>query len=596
MTRSIRFRAPRVAPVLVAPVLVALVLVALVLVALVLVACAGDGRDDPVRRLPDGARVAGPHMVAAANPLAARAGRDILRAGGGAVDAAIAIQMVLTLVEPQSSGVGGGAFMLRYERARNAVFAYDGRETAPAAADPEMFLDANGKPRGFYDALVGGLSVGVPGAVSMLALAHAEGGRLPWPVLFAPAIRLAEEGFAVSPRLHRLIARDKHLKTFPATARYFFDADGAPLPVGHRLRNPELADSLRRIAREGPAALLRGPLAAEIVATVRGAARNPGRLTAADLAGYRARKRPLLCRPYRAWRVCGMGPPSSGGIAVLQMLGILENFDLGKMTPNGVAAAHLIAEAGRLAFADRALYVGDSDFVPVPVAALLDRSYLARRAALIAPDRSLGRAKAGAPPLRAAGPRPPAEVRRGLSTTHFSVVDSFGDAVSMTASIENVFGSRLMAGGFLLNNQLTDFAFRPRIDGKPVANRVQPGKRPRSSMSPVLVFTPRGELVLAVGSPGGSRIIGYVAQTLIAVLDWGLSMQDAIDLPRLVNRNGATELEKGTALESLAPALRALGHEVKVGPLVSGLHGIRATADGLDGGADPRREGVVLAD
>lgn len=570
--------------------------VALLLVAAALGACAGGGRDGPTLRLPEGARVAGPYMVSAANPLAARAGRDILRAGGSAVDAAIAIQMVLTLVEPQSSGIGGGAFMLRYERGRNAVFAYDGRETAPAAAGPEMFLDATGKPREFFDAAVGGLSVGVPGTVAMLALAHAEGGRLPWPVLFAPAIRLAEDGFAVSPRLHDLIARDKHLRIFPAADRYFFDADGAPLPVGHRLRNPELADTLRRIARAGPAAFYRGPVADDIVAAVRGAARNPGKLTSDDLAGYRARKRPLLCEPYRDWRVCGMGPPSSGGIAVLQMLGILEHFDLAKMAPNGVAAAHLIAEAGRLAFADRALYVGDSDFVPVPVADLLDRGYLARRAALIAPDRSLGRAKAGAPPLHAAGPRPPAEEPRGLSTTHFSVVDSFGDAVSMTASIENVFGSRLMTRGFLLNNQLTDFSFQPLNDGKPAANRVQPGKRPRSSMSPVLVFTPRGEFVLAVGSPGGSRIIGYVAQTLIAVLDWGLSMQDAIDLPHLVNRNGATELEEGTALESLAPALRALGHAVEIRPLVSGLHGIRATAAGLEGGADPRREGVVLAD
>ncbi|MHA1112987.1 MAG: gamma-glutamyltransferase [Alphaproteobacteria bacterium] len=563
---------------------------------LALLACADGDRSGATIALPDRARVAGPHMVSAANPLAAETGRDILRAGGGAVDAAIAMQMVLTLVEPQSSGIGGGAFMLRYDRARNAVTAYDGRETAPAAAAPDMFLNADGKPLAFFEAVVGGLSVGVPGVPRMLALAHREGGRLPWPVLFAPAIRLAKEGFAVSPRLHKLIARDKYLKVFPATARYFYGADGAPRPIGFRMRNPQLAETLGRIAREGPKAFYSGPVARDIVATVRGAARKPGRMTAADLAGYGARKRPLLCRPYREWRVCGMGPPSSGGIAVLQILGILENFDLGKLTPNGIEAAHLIAEAGRLAFADRALYIGDSDFVAVPVDDLLDRTYLARRAALIAPERSMGRAKAGVPPFMAAGPGVPTETPRGLSTTHFSIVDSFGDAVSMTSSIENVFGSRLMTSGFMLNNQLTDFSFRPKMDGKPMANRAQPGKRPRSSMSPTLVFTPRGDFVMAIGSPGGSRIIGYVAHTLIAVLDWGLSMRDAIALPRLVNRNGATDLEKGTPLESLAPALRALGHEVRVRPLVSGLHGVRVSPAGLEGGADPRREGVVLAD
>lgn len=537
-----------------------------------------------------------PHMVSAANPLAAAAGRDILRAGGSAVDAAVAMQMVLTLVEPQSSGIGGGAFLLHYDAKRQTVSTYDGRETAPRAATADMFLAADGAPRPFYDAVVGGLAVGVPGVLRMLESAHADAGQLPWASLFAPAIALAEGGFEVSPRLHRLITSAKHLKVFPETSAYFHNPDGTAKAVGTRLANPALAATLRTIARDGADAFYEGPIATDLVATVRTASLNPGRMTEADLAAYRSVKRPLLCRPYREWRVCGMGPPSSGGLTVLQILGIVESFDLAGVAPNSLEAVHLIAEASRLAFADRNIYMADSDFVPIPVDQLLDRAYLARRAALISPHRSLGTVSPGALAMGTT-PRFAAQIQaEGLSTTHFSIIDGAGNAVSMTSSIENAFGARLMTGGFLLNNQLTDFSFRPEINGAPVANRVEPGKRPRSSMSPTLVFTPDGRLLLAIGSPGGSRIIGYVAQTLIAVLDWNMEMQAAIDLPHFVNRNGKTELEKGTSLEALVPGLNALGHKVSLTPLVSGLHGIAIRSGGLDGGADARREGVVLSD
>lgn len=532
------------------------------------------------------------HMVAAANPLATRAGLEILRAGGSALDAAIATQLVLNLVEPQSSGLGGGAFLLHFEAASGEVTSYDGRETAPAAATPALFLGPGGTPMKFWDAVVGGRSVGTPGLARLLELAHRDHGRLPWARLFAPAIALAEKGFAVSPRLHGLIAKDKYLKTFPATAAYFYDADGEPWPVGHVLRNPAFAETLRRLGSSGANALYQGPLAAEIVARVRGAPGNPGLLDLEDLAGYRAKRRAPVCAPYRAWRVCGMGPPTSGGVAVLQMLGLLERFDLGALDPNAPEALHLIAEAGRLAFADRNRFLADSDFVKVPLAELLARDYLHGRAQLISPGASLGKARPGLPSQNGAMPvqlDPPA-------TSHLVVVDAQGNAVSMTTSIESAFGSRLMAGGFLLNNELTDFSFRPEAEGRPVANRVEAGKRPRSSMSPMLVLDAEGRLVLAVGSPGGSRIIGYVLRAMLGVLDWGLDPQAAVSLPHAVNRNGKTDLEEGTSVAAHKAALEALGHEVNVRTMTSGLHAIKVTPDGLEGGADPRREGVALGD
>ena len=532
------------------------------------------------------------HMVAAANPLAAQAGLEILRAGGSALDAAIATQLVLNLVEPQSSGLGGGAFLLHYEAASREVSAYDGRETAPAAATPELFLTPEGEPMKFWDAVVGGRSVGVPGLARMLELAHREHGRLPWAALFRPAIELAERGFPVSPRLHGLIARDKHLKTFPDTAAYFHDATGAPRAVGSLLKNPAFAQTLRRIAEGGADAFYRGPIAEAVVAKVRGAARNPGAMSLDDLAAYRAKRRAPVCAPYRVWRVCGMAPPTSGGVAVLQILGVLEHFDLAKLEPNSAPAVHLIAEASRLAFADRGRFLADSDFVEVPLERLLDRDYLKGRAALISPAASLGQARPGLPAQNGAMPaqaEPP-------STSHLVVVDGAGNAVSMTASIESGFGSRLMAGGFLLNNELTDFSFRPQVAGRPVANRVEPGKRPRSSMSPMLVLDAEGRLVLAIGSPGGSRIIGYVARALVAALDWGLDPQAAVALPHAINRNGPTDLEEGTPLAEIKPALEALGHRVRIRAMTSGLHAIKVTVGGLEGGADPRREGVALGD
>ncbi|WP_420346267.1 gamma-glutamyltransferase [Pelagibius sp.] len=532
------------------------------------------------------------HMVAAANPLAAEAGMAMLRQGGSAVDAAIATALVLGLVEPQSSGIGGGAFLLHYAAADRSVSAYDGRESAPREVAEDLFLKADGDPMAFWDAVVGGRSVGTPGLLRMLEMAHQEHGRLPWADLFAPAIALAEEGFAVSPRLNGLIAGDRFLKRYPETEAYFHDGQGQALAVGTRLRNQAYADTLRAVAEGGADAFYKGQIAIDLVQRVRAAAGNPGFLSYADMATYEAKKRAPLCAPYRQWQVCGMPPPTSGGVAVLQILSLLEPSDLAALEPASPEAIHLVAEASRLAFADRNRFLADSDFVAVPVEALLDRTYLRERARLISTDRSLGTAEPGLPAQQAHSPQqlnPP-------STSHLSVVDADGNAVSMTASIESAFGARLMSGGFLLNNELTDFSFRPSVDGQPVANRVQAGKRPRSSMSPTLVLDREGRFVMAIGSPGGSRIIGYTAKSIIGALDWNLSMQEAIDLPNFVNRNGATDLEEGRGLESAARALEGLGHEVNIRGLTSGLHGIRLTGDSLEGGADPRREGVVLSE
>jgi gamma-glutamyltranspeptidase / glutathione hydrolase len=533
-------------------------------------------------------------MVAAANPLAAAAGRDILRQGGNAIDAAIATQLVLNLVEPQSSGIGGGAFLVYWSAAEHRVVTFDGRETAPAAAKPDRFLGPDGKPLGFFDAVASGRSVGVPGLLRMLELAHHRYGKLPWRALFPPAIRLAEEGFAVPPRLQSLLAADPFLRRDEATRRYFYDVDGTPTA---RLTNPELAAVLRMIAEAGADAFYRGEIAQAVVAAVHDAPRHPGDLTAEDLAQYQAKERPPVCGSYRRYRLCGMGPPSSGTLTLLQILGMLERFDLARMKPQSAAALHLFAEASRLAFADRDRYMADSDFVPVPVRGLIDRGYLTARARLIDRERALqGRALPGDPPGAHARDWSDDRAPELAGTSHISVVDAEGNALAMTTTIENAFGSRLMVDGFLLNNELTDFSFVPAEDGRLVANRVDGGKRPRSSMTPLLVFDHAGKLVLTLGSAGGSAIINDVARSVIAVLDWKDDLQAAFDMPNIVNRNGITEIEAAPPAPVLATALSARGHHVEIAERSSGLVGIRVTPRGLEGATDPRRDGTAMGD
>ncbi len=536
-------------------------------------------------------------MVVAANPLASEAGFDVLKRGGSAIDAIIAVQLVLGLVEPQSSGIGGGAFALYWDNERRTLASYDGRETAPAAAGPDLFLAPDGQPLKFWDAVVGGRSVGTPGLVRMLALAHKNHGKLEWADLFAPAIALAEQGFAVSPRLHTLLSEDRFLKTLPAAAAYFYDGNGNAWPVGHVLRNPAYAAVLRTLADQRADAFYSGAIAAAIVDAVRNVPGNPGLLSLADLADYQAKRRPPVCGTYRKHAVCGMGPPSSGGLTVAMILGQLDNFNLARLGPESPKAWHLFTESARLAYADRGLYMADSDFVDVPSAGLIDQGYLKARSRLIKTDRSIGKAKAGEPPDRRAGLLAPDDALELPSTSHISVVDSFGNAASVTTSIESGFGSRVMVNGFLLNNQLTDFSFRAERDGVPVANRVQAGKRPRSSMAPTIVFRPDGSVRAVVGSPGGSRIINYVAQAIVAMIDWDLDPQAAVDMGHVVNRNGKTDLEEGTAAEALMSDLGALGHEFNIRKLTSGLHVIEVLEDGtLRGGADPRREGVSMGE
>ncbi|MFQ2615179.1 MULTISPECIES: gamma-glutamyltransferase family protein [Aeromonas] len=535
-------------------------------------------------------------MVAAANPLAVDAGYQIIKAGGSAVDAAIAVQLVLTLVEPQSSGIGGGSLMLVWDGKQ--VAAVDGRETAPAAATDQLFMK-EGKPMAFYEGVVGGRSVGAPGTVRALALAHERYGKLPWATLFEPAITLAEQGFVISPRLATLLAKDPYLAGDPDARAYFYQADGTPKTAGTRLTNPALARVLRTLASDGPDAFYHGPLAEAMVAKVHAHPTNPGVLSAADLASYRAKLRDGLCFDYRQSEICGFPTPSSGTIALGQIFGMLESRDMAALKPvqgeQGQLAAsseaiHLYSEAARLAFADRNQYV--ADVVDVPVTGLLDKGYLAQRGHLIG-NRSMGVAQPGNPPRalargRDATPELP-------STSHISIVDKSGMAVAMTSSIEDGFGSRLMVNGYLLNNQLTDFSFTS-VDaaGLPVANRVEPGKRPRSSMSPLLVFDKAsGELEMSLGSPGGSAIINYVGKALLGTQDWGLDLQQAINLPNFGSRNGPTELEQGRTPDAVVQGLKARGHEVLLNEQTSGLQGVQRHAGGWLGAADPRREGVA---
>jgi gamma-glutamyltranspeptidase/glutathione hydrolase len=511
-------------------------------------------------------------MVAAAHPLAAEAGATVLRLGGGAVDAAIAVQFVLGLVEPEASGLGGGAFLLHWSEKEKKLRAYDGRETAPAAAKSDQFLNKDQTPKAFLDAAVSGTAVGVPSVLRMLEMAYQRHGRLRWAELLQYAIFAAEEGWAMSPRLHAQLEKETHLRNDPQARALFYGEDGRPKPVGARLTNRAYGETVRTLAFEGVEAFYQGPIAADIVRAVRSHAR-PGNLSEEDLAAYRAVEREPLCGPYRQWRLCSMPPPSSGGVAVLQILGMLERTSFGQEAPGSERGLHLYAEASRLAYADRARYIGDPDFVSVPTQGLVSRNYLERRAKLIT-ERAIGLAPSGDP--EAAG------------TTHFTIVDADGDVVSMTSTIEATFGSRIMVRGFLLNNELTDFDFTPNS-----RNEVEPRKRPRSSMAPVIVFDADGRVRMAVGSPGGPWIINYVARTLVATLDWGLDVQAAIELPNFGNRNGPTVLEETVGSDRLVDELKARGHETQRAPLRSGLHAIERTADGWRGGADIRREGVA---
>jgi gamma-glutamyltranspeptidase/glutathione hydrolase len=534
-------------------------------------------------------------MVVAAHPLAAEAGLAVLRKGGSAADAGIATQMVLTLVEPHSSGIGGGAYILYWDAGANKLVSIDGRETAPQSATPELFLDASGKPLPRETAMASGLSIGVPGVLAALKRVHETHGKLPWAELFQPAIALARDGFPISPRLAAQIA-DAPPDSFTAEARaYFFDAEGRPLPAGYLRKNPALAETLEAIARDGPLAFYKGAVARDIAATVQHDPRKPGSLTVEDLARYRAIERDAVCVPYRRHRVCGMGPSSSGGVTAGQVLGLIEAFDLGS-TPLEPRAVHLIVEAERLAFADRALYLADPDFVSVPVAGLLDPNYLAERRGLIDPTRAQEKVAAGSPPNTKQGFYGLGRSPERSGTSHISIVDGKGDAFAMTTSIESAFGARTMVRGFLLNNQLTDFSFAPTDEnGRPVANRVEGGKRPRSSMGPTIVFGPDG-LRYVLGSPGGPAIILFNVKTMVGLIDWGLNAAQATGLVNFGSMEKAVLLEPGAEWDALASALASMGHEVRRMALTSDEHVIAVTPEGLEGGADPRREGVALGD
>jgi gamma-glutamyltranspeptidase/glutathione hydrolase len=536
-------------------------------------------------------------MVVAANPLAAQAGLDVLRAGGNAADALVAVQTVLGLVEPQSSGLGGGAFLTWYDATAGTVTTFDGRETAPMSATPELFLGPDGEPLKFFDAVIGGRSVGVPGVPRLLETVHGKYGRQPWAELMQPAIKLAEDGFQVSPRLHAMIAEDVgRLDTQPAARAYFFDAAGRPLAAGATLRNPDYAATLRALAEGGADAFYDGPVAEAIVAAVSGHPTNPGKLSLDDLTAYQVKQRPAVCMPYRGLDVCGMGPPSSGALTVGQILGMVEPFDIAALGPDDPESWRIIGDATRLAFADRERYIADGDFVSIPKG-LLDEGYVKSRSALMRRPTALSddAVKAGEPPWDKAELRMDGQTFDRPATSHFVIVDADGNVASMTTSVENAFGSRQMAGGFILNNQLTDFSFAPEKEGRTVANRVEPGKRPRSSMAPTIVLKD-GRPIHALGSPGGSSIIPYVATTLIGLIDWDMDMQAAIAMPHMLNRFGVYELEAGTGAEKFERDLQALGYETKVDDLNSGLHGVTIDEDGITGGADPRREGVALGD
>jgi gamma-glutamyltranspeptidase/glutathione hydrolase len=533
-------------------------------------------------------------VVSAADPRAAAAGQEILRAGGSASDAAMAMMLALTVVEPQSSGIGGGGFLVYHDAGQGIVQTIDGREMAPASARPDRFLGPDGQPRPFPEAYPGGQSVGVPGNIRLMALAHRRWGKLPWARLFEPAIRLADEGYAVGRTTAKLLEQWAPIwKDFPE-ARKIYWRDGKPLAAGERVRNPALAETLRRIAAEGPEAFYSGKIARQISDAVDETKVNEAELTLADLAAYQAKPRAAVCSDYRQYRVCGMGPPSSGATTVLQILELIERFPLKQWGPHDPRSWHVIAEAMKLAYADRDKYLGDRDFVPVPVAGLIDPAYLAQRSKLISPGRPLGLYEAGNPP--GAPQRTTAVSGEIAGTTHFVAVDAEGNVASMTSTIEHIFGSQLIAGGFFLNNELTDFSFAPERDGAPVANRVEAGKRPRSSMSPTIVYDrATGKPVLALGSAGGPRIIMHVTKTLIGWIDFGLPAREAIALPNIFLGGDATTVEQGTFLAEMAPRLSRIDGTVMAADLGSKVNAVERTAQGWRGAADPRSEGVALS-
>ena len=535
-------------------------------------------------------------MAVTAHPLATRAAYQLLKAGGNAADAAVTAQLVLNLVEPQSSGIGGGAFMLYWDAVNKKLFSFDGRETAPDAADADYFKDSTGELIKWREARLGPRAVGVPGTLSLLHTVHQRFGERPWSELFAPAITLSREGFAVSPRMAKSIEGSKeYLNRFPATREYFFTDQGDPLPEGYRLTNPNFAQTLELIAEQGIAPFYEGSIGKKLIQTLQEASGRPALMTMQDLNRYRTLSRPPVCARYHDNAICGMGPPSSGALTVGQILQLIERFEVARMglDPKSI---HLVMEASRLAFADRARYMADSDFVEVPVSGLLDQDYLRGRSQLIRLSNSMGKASAGNPP-GATIAHAAMQQFEPAGTSHFSIVDAQGNIVSMTTTIESGFGSMLMTQGFLLNNEMTDFSFRASKAGRPIANRAEGSKRPRSSMAPTIVFDRSGVPTLVAGSPGGSRIICYVAQALIGILDWQMNPQQAAAMPHFCNRNGTTDIESHTGAERFSAALTDMGHEVRIRNLNSGLHLIQRLPSGeLLGGADPRREGLVLGD
>ncbi|MCG9575161.1 gamma-glutamyltransferase [Vibrio tubiashii] len=533
-------------------------------------------------------------MVTAANPIATQAGADILAKGGNAIDAMVTTQLMLGLVEPQSSGIGGGAFLVYWDAKNQQLTTYDGRETAPLDATPRLFQDDNGEPLKFYDAVVGGRSVGTPGTVKLMWDTHQKYGKLAWADLIQPVVDVAKQGFEISPRLATLIEKDaERLSRFATTKAYFFNSDGSPKTAGTLLKNPEYAATLTAIAKGGAQAFYQGEIAEDIIETVQNAAGNPGVLAQKDFDAYSIKQREAVCSAYQSFDVCGMGPPSSGALTVGQILSITESFDLKAWGPDNAKSWQVIADASRLAFADRGMYMADEDFVPMPTQGLLDKEYLKQRAQLIQPGKALESVSAGSPPWSYAQRQSMDESIELPSTSHFNVVDKQGNVVSITTTIENAFGSRLMTNGFLLNNELTDFSFRSHKEGKPIANRLEPGKRPRSSMAPTIIMHD-DKPYMAIGSPGGSRIIGYVAQAIIAHTQWGMDIQQATNQPHLLNRFGTLDVEQGTSAEKFKPQLEEMGFKVNVRDLNSGLHAILLQDNQLQGAADPRREGTAI--